>query len=306
MDGPTQDVYTLAEMRARKTAVGTCPLCQQCARPRQLYASEVMRVVRCAACGLMYQDPRLAETEWGDTYHLLPEYQAYSDASLRAAKLSLFGERIRRLREDCRLPASGTFLDIGASYGVMMQCVATELSGWECYGVEPSATARGAARQAGLSVVPDLAALPQSLKFDWINLDNTLEHVEDPLAFLSELRNRLTPSGFLYVEVPNESFFRLRFRINDAVRGEKKAPTLPGHLTLFTRSTLGAMLRRAGYIPRIWTESVAMPNRMSGVCNQDEAKFRTVLAVLRVTKADQILGLSYFICAIARTPEGAA
>jgi hypothetical protein len=108
----------------------------------------------------------------------------------------------------------------------------------------------------------------------------------------------------MYIEVPNESFFSLRYRINDAVRGVEKAPTLPGHLTLFTRSTLRAMLHRAGLRCCIWTASVSEPNRMSGVCNQDEAQFRRVLTFLRITKADRLLGFSYFLCAIARAPDG--
>lgn len=288
-------------MEAQKSSVTTCPLCAGDTSPLELYRSEIMRVVRCPKCGLMYQNPRVAETTWGDTYDVVPEYQVYRSEASRVAKERLFRDRVDAIQRRCKLPPSGAFLDIGASQGIMMQTLLSALPGWKGFGVEPSATAREYALNAGLSVVPALDALPAGQKYDWINLDNTLEHIEDPLGLLIELRGRLARNGFLYIEVPNESFFRLRYRINDAIRGTKKPPTFPGHLTLFTQSTLQAMLHRAGLAADLWTESVSAPNRMSGVCNQDEAQFRTVLTFLRVTKVDRALGLNYFLCAIARS-----
>lgn len=277
-----------------------CPLCKTEQASKELYKSSLMRVVRCTNCKLMYQNPRTPELELADAYSALAEYTHYDESRFVEAKKLLFRRRIQLLRDRIGLKPSGRFLYIGASYGAMIKVVKEQLPEWETYGVEPSTKAREGALDAGVALYSSVDELPPDSRFEWINLDNTLEHFDDPLEGMKRLKGCLAPGGFIYIDVPNESRFTFRYRINDLVRGEKKPPTFPGHMTLFTKDTLRRLIEEAGFGCEVWSESVSAPHRFAGVCGQDERQFQTILGLLRTTHLDSLLGMDYFLCAIAR------
>jgi len=259
-----------------------------------------MQIVRCGRCGMMYQNPRIAESEMEDAYELLEEYKHYS--ILADSKRKLFQKRIQSFSATWGLPDRGAFLDIGASHGVMLDTIREVLPRWDVAGVEISPSMRGALIQRGHRVYPSLSGIDASARFDWINLDNVLEHIPDPVATLAKLRRHLRPGAFVYIDVPNESFFQLRYRINDAVRGFKKAPTFPGHVNLFTPATLEKTCVTAGFrCERIWQESLSAPHRlgaMAGVSATRRAE--AVMKLLRFSRLDVMLRAAYYICARIR------
>ena len=86
--------------------------------------------------------------------------------------------------------------------------------------------------------------------FDLITCFQVLEHIEDPQSFLSALRKNLKAGGYLYIEVPN---------IDDAlislydVKEYEDFYFREPHLSYFSRTTLGKMLKKAGFKGRIGT-----------------------------------------------------
>lgn len=274
-----------------------CPLCGLDNHTR-LYRSEqpFMQIVRCAHCGMMYQNPRVVETDMPDAYDIIEGYRHF--AGQDAAKQQMFQARIQRFRAERVLPARGSFLDLGAARGVMLDCVREALPGWNLFAVELSPSARQRLQERGYAAVTSLQDLPKDEKFDWINIDNVVEHLPDPLGTLFDLRSRLKPGGFIYIEVPNESFLQLRYRLNDLVRGYPKLPTAEGHVNLFTPSSLLRLCRTAGFdCERFWLESVSVPHRLKGALGGEETpKVRRVLQFLRATRFDVALRLAYFLC----------
>lgn len=246
---------------------------------------------------MMYQSPRVAEIEMPDAYELLEEYRHYG--SMEGAKRKLFENKVRRFERQWNLPQTGAFLDVGASHGIMLDTVRSLMPGWRLAGVEISGSARASLAARGYPTAESLEALDAREKFDWINLDNVLEHMPDPVGTLSRLRRHLTPGGFIYIDVPNESFFTARYRINDVVRGFRKAPTFSGHVNLFTPRTLKRAIRQAGYrAERFWLESVSAPGRLEGGLGAVETpRIARVLRFLRVTRLDIALRVAYFLCA---------
>ena len=121
----------------------SCPLCGA-DQARPLYRSErpFMRIVRCRPCGMMYQNPQIAEAGMEDAYQSFEEYGRY--ASLEEGKRKLFESRIRRFERQWKLPEEGAFLDVGASRGVMLDAVRALLPKWRVAGVEISPSARAA------------------------------------------------------------------------------------------------------------------------------------------------------------------
>ena len=255
-----------------------------------------MQIVRCGRCGMMYQNPRIAESDMADAYESIAGYHHFAEQD--SAKREMFRARIARFRRERSLPAAGSFLDIGASRGVMLDAIREALPDWSVSAVELSPSARRHIVRRGFSAVRSIGELPDDAMFDWINIDNVLEHIPDPLDTLIHLKARLKPGGFLYIEVPNESFLQVRYRLNDFVRGHPKLPTCEGHVNLFTRSTLERLCRAAGFAcERVWLESISMPHRLKGAAGGDPSpRTERVFRLLRGTRLDIALRLAYFLC----------
>jgi SAM-dependent methyltransferase len=182
----------------------------------------------------------------------------------------------------------------------MLDCVREALPAWRRFGVELSPSARAEIVARGHTAVRSLEDLPAEQQFDWINIDNVLEHLPDPQGTLIGLRSRLRPNGFVYIDVPNESFFSVRYRLNDLVRGFRKPPTAQGHVNLFTSRTLRRLIAAAGYdCERFWLESVSVPHRLKGALGGDASpRIQTALNLLRITRLDVHLRVAYFLAAI--------
>jgi SAM-dependent methyltransferase len=123
-------------------------------------------------------------------------------------------------------------------------------------GVDVSPTAVQAARAAGLDarVIDDAARLPfPDGSFDHVTCIEVLEHLFDPAAAVAEIRRVLRPGGRLVCSAPNVAYWRLRASLALGVwnpLGDEQSVERPWrdpHIRFFTPSTLGRMLREAGF-----------------------------------------------------------
>ena len=217
-----------------------CPLC---GKSKAKVMSEMdsfgfkVRYYLCQTCGFVFQNPGESAAAdpafYEETYRKL--YQATEEPTAKDL-------RQQRLRAEyqlglmhqhgvCRL---GRALDIGASSGTLMQTI-SEAYGGVMIGVEPGNAYRKLAEEKGFKLYPSLEQLHanETAKFDLVTLMHVLEHLEDPLTILREIRETLLEkNGFLLVEVPN-------FYAHDSYE--------LAHLSCFTEHTLTEMLKLAGY-----------------------------------------------------------
>jgi SAM-dependent methyltransferase len=111
------------------------------------------------------------------------------------------GECLRALVK--RFPPHGTIFDVGGGNGLVSRTLID--AGFGCVVVEPSrAGARNALRR-GIPIVicatlKTAGLAPASLPA--VGLFDVLEHIEDDVAFLRELHQKLTARGRLYLTVP--------------------------------------------------------------------------------------------------------
>ena len=80
--------------------------------------------------------------------------------------------------------------------------------------------------------------------FDYILLQDVIEHVEDPNALLEELDGYLAPGGYILAGTPNAD--KLDLARPDLFRNEVHAPY---HLHIYTREALEDMGRQRGWTP---------------------------------------------------------
>jgi SAM-dependent methyltransferase len=149
----------------------------------------------CQECGLVFLG--LADAaDFGGRY-LSDEYVETHDDYL-AQDVAFRHIARQRIRWLSRRAAPGPFLELGPGRGHLL--AAARQAGFDPIGVEPSP--RLAARIAAEFGVPvergflSEVELPHS-DFNVICMYHVLEHVEDPVALLDELRELLTDGGIL-------------------------------------------------------------------------------------------------------------
>lgn len=222
-----------------------CPICgSHTARkslcPVVLVGSDpVYQLLECAECLTRFLWPMPSGEDLARFYG--PHYYG-SDWFKQEPRGRMFGRFM--------LPrgAAGKFLDVGCSLGYFIEGVRRS-SGWQTYGVEISPEAAGFARdRLGLDVrCGELPAVgyPGNF-FDYVHVNNVLEHARDPAGFLKECRRILRRDGWLYLSVPNgpvDSALLLKYYRSEGAPARSK----DGHIFFFSQRALGQLFRASRF-----------------------------------------------------------
>lgn len=138
-------------------------------------------------------------------------------------------------------PDRGQALEIGAGVGYLSKCL--KYDGWRLVSLEPGAGYRSQWAVHGIDVIEDY--FPSSRApgpFDLICAYAVLEHVPDPLGFLSAVRQHLTLGGRLVLSVPDCS---REIELGDP------AMLIHEHYNYFDPSSLQAVLHQAGFSAQV-------------------------------------------------------
>ena len=116
--------------------------------------------------------------------------------------------------------------------------------GWQIYGVDyyPEVIAALNATLSGRFQERDATSFHFNERFDLIVMNQTLEHVPNPVEVLRYLRGSLDESGELVITTPNaDSLARQLFKTRWFYYGA------PEHVLLYGRRSMERVLREAGY-----------------------------------------------------------
>ena len=201
----------------------------------------------CGGCGLVYQCPRptpetmryyYEDCYSGEAQEKMRQFQLESGAS---RVISLY--RLVTLEKVQKLEPGQRVLDVGASYGGLIEYIRTE-RGVEAHAIDldPGSIEQFVNKDDIDVRCGDLLAEAYPADhFDAVFIMETLEHVYEPVATLAEIRRILKPGGLVSVEVPCwDSPFRPLF-------GSYWFPLLlPTHLQHFSWDRLAECAERAG------------------------------------------------------------
>ncbi len=216
-----------------------CPLCDSSSF--SLFETTVNRGITlhnwiCKRCGLVFLSPRM-DVESVEKFYR-SKYRVHDIERDKPIQWVVEKEETRALYqidllEDWIGKVPHRLLDIGASSGRLLH-IATQKFNCVSVGIEPGDNYRAYASQnfkLYLNIESLIAASEK--QFDVITMSHVLEHLDEPIKFLSTLRKYvLQEDGVLFIEVPNlygHSCFE------------------PAHLYAFTDKTLSMMLRMAGF-----------------------------------------------------------
>jgi SAM-dependent methyltransferase len=191
-----------------------------------------LEAIRCASCGSiqLVDEPR----DFAPTNASIDAY-VESGAGIGAIAAVFSGlDHARDLR----------FLDVGCSYPFALD-LARFLYRWNVVGVEPSPAGRRGGRELGVDVRGEYLTPTSTVGdgFDVILASEVVEHVTDPLEFLSTIRARLSPRGSLVMTTPAAEIVSPL-----EARNEVLLALSPGyHVFLASVAGMETLLARAGF-----------------------------------------------------------
>jgi SAM-dependent methyltransferase len=145
-----------------------------------------------------------------------------------------FFARLERWKFTPFVKPDDVVLDFGCGSGYILAGIACK----ERYGIEVNPIARMEAARM-VKVQASVGDLPADLAFDVIISHHALEHVDNPMGQLEQLKSRLKPGGKMVFVVPSEVWPKQR---------EYRPADINQHLYTWTPLTLGNLFNRAGLV----------------------------------------------------------
>lgn len=223
-----------------------CPLCGSTAISHK-YRIDTYETVfdtdSCKDCGFIFMNPALTpETIKGfyteHYYSGKADYSYVDERRTRKFAAYVWDKRIDVIH---RYVKEGNFLDVGASFGGLMESSERYFT---AYGIEISgySASHAAGRFGGRVHCGTLDDHPFKKNFfSAITMIELIEHLEDPLAAISECCTLLAPGGLLVIQTANMDGRQAKSM------GSRYEYFMPGHLSYFSMSNLTQALRRAGF-----------------------------------------------------------
>jgi len=204
----------------------------------------LFEVRRCGSCGHCHTEADFDVAELARLYTQYYPRAAFQVEQYRVPAESRgigawwSGERCAAFRW---IPSGVRVLDIGC--GLCETLGYHQSRGCEAYGVEADANVRRIAEHYGFDVHVGLfdADLYPKAFFDYVTLDQVIEHVTDPLEFIRGVARVLKPGGFAVLSTPNAGGWGARAFGRKWINWH-----VPYHLQHFTRRSMKLLAASAG------------------------------------------------------------
>ncbi|MCW3115925.1 MAG: Methyltransferase type 11, partial [Chitinophagaceae bacterium] len=205
----------------------------------------LFEVAECGSCDFIYLTQVLSDTgmdllynEWLDKellkeYYRTMPYNIYERTMLGLLKKA-FGEK-----------GQINVMDFGAGYGNF--CSISTKAGLNTYAFDLSTDKNDHMKNMGVTIINNLYKYKGF--FDFIYVNQVVEHVSDPLRMVKDLQQCLTDKGFIYLAVPDCKNAKQTLKKEGLSNAFFKYISPHQHINGFTNSTLRLLGTNAGLKP---------------------------------------------------------
>ena len=218
--------------------------------------AQIHRIVKCSKCGLMYANPqshakiegKVSLEQLNDPEGKDDDSQTYEQFVLglhnyitkQTIQLKDYRKSLNVLK---KLNFSGSLFEIGAFTGNFLK--EAENYGWKVSGIEPMVHAvTYAKKNLGIDLIPkpfEVADIPAH-SYDAVCNFHVIEHVYDPVPFVTKVAHILKKDGVFVTETP--CYDTLIFKI---LRHRERSVRCNGHLFFFTKKSLKDLMEKCGF-----------------------------------------------------------
>jgi len=233
-----------------------CPVCNSAHRtilgsPRtnsisSRFVKADHKVAKCSNCQLYYVTPPISfnSEQWSELYN--SEYFAYqSNLLIKRRKKELSGRFDTAQKLVSTTEKRLNYLDVGAGEGKGL--LEASRRGWEATGIDIVDNRLREAKTPQIKFIQSnlLDSKLEEDHFDFIYVDSVVEHVLNPVEYLTKIKSLLRPGGVIYIGVPNEdclfnSVRKLIFKISGKKNESEKIKPfdIPYHVIGFNDHSL--------------------------------------------------------------------
>ena len=201
---------------------------------------------RCNKTGSFFANPRLndkgmqylyQQSESADfwyKYFFLPYKKKRIDKIIKP-RVNFIVKKIRRKKNIKKV------LDIGSGSGEFLKLLKEKNNSLDLYGIEPSITM--SKQNYNIKIFNStLENFKKKIKFDLITSFELLEHVSDPLIFITKIKKLMKKNSVLYLTSLNGEGFDI-----DILKENSNALYPPYHINFFNPKSLETLLKKSGF-----------------------------------------------------------
>jgi len=205
--------------------------------------------VQCADCGTLFQNPRppiaAFEAFYRDSESSRYWAEVFFPAVAEVRREKIFRPRVDQLARLCAQRGLGVdrLIDVGAGYGIFLDEWRRRFARANLLAVEPSTSLAKECRTKGFAVVEDIVenVMGHDNSADLVTCFEVLEHVYNPLDFVSVLKRLARPGGHVFVSSLGIDGFDLQ------VLWEKSGQiSPPHHINFLSVQGFERLFQRAG------------------------------------------------------------
>ncbi len=233
------------------TSPANCPICgsDKIIRNKELFDDRygyngIYTILKCLHCHHIFTEVKFSESELKDLYsNFYPRKLLDLDKYSPSPDPKGFHGWINGLKGNAYawVPKNVTVLDIGCGFGETLGYHKSR--GCKVYGIEADSNIVRVAEKFKFNVhlglfTPDIY---ENNFFDYVTMDQVMEHIEDPVQILTGISRILKPSGKLIISFPNAFGFGAKFFGKRWINWH-----IPYHLNFYSKLSLGMAAKKAG------------------------------------------------------------
>ncbi|MGI8584564.1 MAG: class I SAM-dependent methyltransferase [Chitinophagaceae bacterium] len=207
---------------------------------------QIFEVVKCLQCTFIYEKYVLNDIGMNKLYNVWMDHTTVDSLSgsleTKEKRFKYYQDRIFYIQNHFKKKRIN-ILDWGAGLGNF--CIAVKsVNNGDVYAYDYSTVKNNHLEQQGIITKP-LNEFPEK-HFHFINIDQVLEHVSDPLLLLKTTLKYITDDGLIFVSVP--SCYTIEAQLKKNILDEKTFSQLNPHqhINAFTNKTLKTIGKKAG------------------------------------------------------------